>query len=193
MRRLRTDSGKSEDAGGWWVFGFGSLMWDPGFEFAEQRAGLVHGWHRRFTLISNESWGSRERPGLCAALHPGGSVYGRAFRVAGAHAEPVRRTLERRENAYRHVTVSARLDDGRRIAALSFVYNPDCPRFAPDLDVATQCALIRQGVGAKGTSLEYLENVIARLRDDGATPRRCMRLLRAVRENGAGAKPDGSG
>lgn len=179
--RSRTDSNYLDGDGDWWVFAYGSLMWDPGFIFAEQRPALVRGWHRRFTLMSNESWGSHERPGLCAALHSGGSVRGRAFLVTGAEVAPARRELERRESAYRHVPVSAMLDDGRTVSAVSFAYNPECGRFAPDLELADQCVLIGQGVGAKGTSLAYLENVVDLIREDGAVAHLCSTLLRAVR------------
>ncbi len=85
---------RSED---FWVFGYGSLMWDPGFPWLEQRPALLRGWHRALCIYSVVWRGTPERPGLVLGLDRGGSCRGIAYRVAGALAEEVLQTLDARE------------------------------------------------------------------------------------------------
>ena len=74
-----------QDAGGdRWVFGYGSLMWRPGFAFIERRTAVLHGRRRAFCIYSVHHRGTYERPGLVLGLAPGGSVRGAAYRVADA-------------------------------------------------------------------------------------------------------------
>ena len=68
-----------------WVFGYGSLMWQPDFPYVERRPALVRGWHRVHALCSTMSWGSPEKPGLILTLAGGGDCLGTAFRVAPGH------------------------------------------------------------------------------------------------------------
>ena len=76
--------GKGADV---WVFGYGSLMWNPAFHYAERRVGLIHGFHRRFCLWTHAGRGTPENPGLTLALDRGGSCHGVAFRLDEAQAE----------------------------------------------------------------------------------------------------------
>ena len=71
-----------------WLFGYGSLMWNPAIEFAESRAGAVHGWHRRFCLWLHGGRGSPENPGLMLALDRGGRCAGLLFRIPAAECAP---------------------------------------------------------------------------------------------------------
>ncbi len=164
-----------------WVFAYGSLMWDPGFEVAETRPARVHGWHRRFSLKSVHGWGRPEAPGLIAALHRGGSVRGRALRVAQARRAETSRYLRHRESAYRHVRVNARIGHGRIVSAVTFVFDPACPRYDLTLTPAAACQLIRQGRGARGSSADYLENVARILAEDGQEAGQAGHLWNAVR------------
>lgn len=170
-----------------WVFGFGSLMWDPGFRAVESRPGRIHGYHRRFSVLSYESWGSRARPGLAAALHAGGSCQGRALRVAARDWPAVSAYLREREQAYRHVWLPCRTPEGP-ITALTFVSDSAHPRSALALDFPTTVRHLAGGVGSKGSSRDYLFNTIACLREQGSPPGRYLRrLARAVgEEQGAG-------
>lgn len=163
-----------------WVFGYGSLMWDPGFPHAERQPALLRGWHRAFSLSSSESWGSAERPGLVLALHPGGACRGTAFRVPQADWAEAEDYLRQRERAYRHVTVRVRLGD-RAIEALTFARDPAHPRFVGKLPVEESARLIVQGVGRKGSSLGYLQGTARSVAEMGYRPERLLRdLLRAV-------------
>jgi cation transport protein ChaC len=96
---LRTDR---DQIGVWngqdlWVFGYGSLMWRPGFEFSERHRGFVCGYHRSLCIYSHVHRGTRDRPGLVLGLDRGGSCHGVAFRVDRAAAEATRAYLRARE------------------------------------------------------------------------------------------------
>lgn len=164
-----------------WVFGYGSLMWDPGFVFEEQVPARLHGWHRRFTLESTESWGTAEVPGLCLVLHPGGSTLGCAFRVAASRVESTVAGLDRRENAYRRRVLAARAGDGRRLECLTYVWDPEHARFVGDLPLPERARRLHAGRGRKGTSLEYLHRTVEWLSAQGVADSSMHAELHAVR------------
>ena len=88
-----------------WVFGFGSLIWAPGFPYIERHAARLTGWHRAFSLISTESWGSEGAPGLIVTLERGGHCDGVAYGVARRNWPWVVGYLRRREQAYHHIAL----------------------------------------------------------------------------------------
>jgi glutathione-specific gamma-glutamylcyclotransferase len=167
-----------------WVFGFGSLMWAPGFEYVERQPALLNGWHRAFSIASTQSWGSADRPGLVVALHPGGRCRGCAFRIAADQWPVTESYLKHRERAYRHARLSIHLDcspdtspDTYRVSATTFLFDPKHPRAAGKLDVSTTAQMIAQGVGDKGSSYDYLSNIIIELEKMGRpAPRNLMRI-----------------
>jgi len=65
-----------------WVFGYGSLMWNPGFRFIERRRAVIHGYHRSLCMVSHMYRGTPDRPGLVLGLDIGGACHGIAFQVA---------------------------------------------------------------------------------------------------------------
>jgi len=145
-------------------------MWDPGFAYSDVYSARVLGWHRRFTLISYESWGTAQSPGLCAALHRGGSCWGRAFMVEQDQADTVFRGLDARENAYRRAKIQLEFKDGgtsHRRMAQTYVADPTSPRLSADISPETQLMLVRQGIGTKGSSRSYLQNTQRCLEEDG--------------------------
>ena len=145
-----------------WVFGYGSLMWAPGFPHLEVRPALLRGYHRAFSMYSTIAWGSPERPGLVLALIRGGSCRGRAFRVAAAEREEVLAYLDKRERVYLRRMVP--LDLGTVvISAVTYVADESHPNFAGKLPHDRAARLIRQGVGAKGSSRDYLANTVRHL------------------------------
>jgi cation transport protein ChaC len=155
----------SED-GSAWVFGYGSLMWDPGFPIAEAAWGLVRGWHRALCILSVLNRGSRERPGLALGLARGGSCRGRALRVAADDIAACRSYLWRREmpnRAYVARLLPVRLDDGRRIEALAFVARRGHPQYVADLPPEEAAALVADAEGSYGRALDYLRNVVFHL------------------------------
>jgi len=145
-------------------------MWDPGFAYSDVFSARVLGWHRRFTLISHESWGTKTAPGLCAVLHRGGSCWGRAFLVEPDQAEAIFQALDARENAYRRAKIQLEFNNGgtlHRRAALSYVADPKSPRLCADISPDTQLTYLRQGVGSKGSSRFYMQNTLRCLDEDG--------------------------
>jgi len=145
-------------------------MWDPGFAHLGVFSARILGWHRRFTLISHESWGTTGAPGLCAALHRGGTCWGRAFSVDPHHADKIFQTLDIRESAYRRADVQLEVKDGKtlnRRRARTYVADPDSPRLCADISLETQLTFVRQGVGTKGSSRFYLQNTVRCLSEDG--------------------------
>ena len=154
------------EPGDLWVFGYGSLMWDPRFAYVESARGRLFGYHRALCLLSVRNRGTVERPGLVVALDRGGSCCGIAFRVAAPRVAETRAYLWQRElytGAYRPVNVPVRLADGRRVPALTFAavpghaqyHHPETPDRAVDL--------VLQGRGSYGSSLDYLRSVIRHL------------------------------
>ena len=173
------------ESGDRWVFGYGSLMWDPGFAHVERHPALLHGWHRAFSLSSSESWGSAERPGLVLSLHPGGSCRGAALRVSARDWDEAQDYLRQRERAYRHIEVSVRLPHAT-VSALTFAGDPAHPRFVGKLPAAEAARLIVQGVGRKGSSLGYLQGTARSVAEMGYRPERLLReLLQAVSDHSA--------
>lgn len=140
---------------------------------------MLHGWHRRFSLLSNESWGSPKRPGLVAALHPGGACRGIAFRVADDDWPRTSAYLNRRERAYRHIDVGLRCADGA-VKALTFAFDPAHPRAVGNLPPREAARLIAQGDGKNGTSRDYFFNTYAEILAMGTRPGAGLRALHAA-------------
>ncbi len=154
------------DASDFWVFGYGSLMWDPCFAVAESGWGLIRGYHRSLCILSVRNRGTREQPGLALGLERGGSCRGRAFRIPPDAVATARAALWAREmpnEAYVPRLLSVRLDDGRRPAALVFVARPGHPQHVPHLATAAAATMVAEGRGQYGTALDYLRNVVVHL------------------------------
>ncbi len=111
-----------------WVFGYGSLLWKPAFDFAESRMATVRGWHRSFCIKVARFRGTRDLNGLMMALDRGGQCRGMVFRVPADRAEAVLHALFRRELVVKPPGtpprwLAARTDEGP-IRALGFVVDP---------------------------------------------------------------------
>src|SRR5450432_3059300 len=144
---------------GWWVFAYGSLLWNPLFPFAEARPATLRGLHRRFCLYSLASRGTPEQPGLVLGLDRGGSCTGVAYRLPAPVAMDELHLLWRREmvvGAYRPRWVRVRSGE-REIHALTFVVRHAHPQYAGKLSLDEKACVIAQSKGAFGSSLDYLE------------------------------------
>jgi len=153
-----------------WVFGYGSLMWRPGFHYVERRAALVHGYHRSLCVYSHVHRGTPHRPGLVLGLDRGGSCRGVAFLVAPAQEQATIAYLRERElvtNVYLERSLLITLDDGRRAPALAYVVDPAHVQYAGRLDRAELLALVRQGVGRSGWNAEYVRSTHLHLEELG--------------------------
>ena len=153
-------------AGDLWVFGYGSLMWKPGFAHVEVRAGRLCGYHRALCVRSWVYRGTPEAPGLVVGLDRGGSCIGRAFRVAATAKHVVADYLYERElatNVYVPKLVPAQLDDGRRVSTLTFIVDRRHTQYAGRLSAEEAAAIIRGAHGRHGPNIEYISRTVEHL------------------------------
>lgn len=161
-----------------WVFGYGSLLWNPGFEPSEARRAVLRGYHRSFCMLSIHHRGTVDNPGLVLALDkdPVGQCTGVAFRVADDEQDRVLAELRARElisSAYVEHHVTLTLEDGGDVQALAYVIDPVHEQYC-QFDLETQAQMIARAVGGRGPNDEYLNNTSSHLtemniRDDDMT------------------------
>jgi glutathione-specific gamma-glutamylcyclotransferase len=147
------------------VFGYGSLMWNPAFLFTERHLATLHGWHRRFCLEMPFGRGTPERPGLMMALDRGGSCRGIVFRIAAARVREELLLVWRREmsgTAYRARWMTVRTAGGN-VRAVVFVVNRAHPRYVGNLPEDEIAATLAHAAGALGSGAAYLKQTIAAL------------------------------
>ena len=149
-----------------WIYCYGSLMWDPGFHFAEVRLADVEGFRRRFTLKINLGRGSQDFPALMLSLERGeGRCHGLAFRIAADAVHSETAILWRREmlrGGYAPALLPIQTPQGP-IRALAFVSNPSHPSYVGELPLAETAAIIASGKGILGTNRDYLVQLAAQL------------------------------
>jgi cation transport protein ChaC len=144
---------------GWWVFGYGSLLWNPLFPFSECRPGILRGLHRRFCLWSHASRGTRDTPGLVLGLDRGGACTGVVYRLPAPVAIDELHLLWRREmvvGSYRPKWVRVQSAE-RSLVALASTVRHDHPQYTGKLALDEQARVIARAAGAFGSSLDYLE------------------------------------
>ena len=166
-----------------WVFGYGSLMWRPGFPHLEARPARLCGAHRSLCVYSWVHRGTRERPGLVLGLDRGGTCRGLAFRVAEAEAEAVRQYLREREqvtSVYLERRRPIRLDDGSERHALAFLIDRAHPQYAGKLDAETQLRIVAGAHGASGANRDYVLNTAAHLEELGVHDERLAWLAQRL-------------
>ncbi len=166
-----------------WVFAYGSLMWDPGFEFSEQRLGVLRGYHRRFCIYSLFYRGTPEAPGLVFGLDHGGACRGMLFRVERAKALPILEQLWQREmvtKVYKLKLLPVRTRQGETVRACAFVVDRSHAQYCRGLDLACSAALIRRSHGARGANIDYLTNTVEHLDRLGIDDHGLRQLLATV-------------
>lgn len=181
-------------AGDLWVFGYGSLMWRPGFAFEEQVQARLIGAHRALCVYSFDHRGTAERPGLVLGLDRGGACRGIAFRVAAARRDDTIAYLRAREqttNVYHEVTRSVWLkDDPRRhVTALTYIVNRGHVQYAGRLGLQDQVRYVRQGHGRSGNNVDYVLSTVAAIEVQGFRDAPLHRLA-ALLGNDAAASHD---
>ncbi len=154
--------------GDFWVFGYGSLMWDPGFPFAEHQIATLDGYSRRFCMDSIHYRGTVDDPGLVLALdrENGACCHGMAFLVSSQNREPVLAYLRKRElisSAYLEEWHTVRLTSGTTVEAITYVINRDHSQYAAGMTLADQAAVIAHAHGERGPNRDYLANTVAHL------------------------------
>ncbi|MCC7253026.1 gamma-glutamylcyclotransferase [Hyphomicrobium sp.] len=181
-----------------WIFGYGSLMWNPGFAFAEARRARLTGYHRAFCIYSIHYRGTVRQPGLVLGLDRGGVCEGIAFRIAPEQGAAVLDYVRRREliyGVYREALVPVDLhptsappypesidkslagDGGRTAWAVAYIAERAHPAYAGCLPLVREAQLIRRSAGFGGTNLDYLFSTLRHLTELGIREPRLDRLV----------------
>jgi cation transport protein ChaC len=155
-----------------WVFGYGSLMWRPGFEFVEQVPARLIGEHRALCVYSFDHRGTPEKPGLVLGLDRGGACRGIAFRVSAKQRGDTVDYLRSREqttNVYREVMRSVWLEDEarQRVSALAYVVDRGHVQYAGRLSLAEQLRHVQQGHGRSGNNRDYVLSTVKSIEAQG--------------------------
>ena len=170
MVRCNGDLNMALDMDEFWVFGYGSLMWNPGFPFVEKADAVIFGYRRSLCIHSWVHRGSEANPGLVLGLDRGGACRGVAFRVADADRDEVLDYLRARElvtNVYLERWASARLGDGRRVTVVAYVADRSHAQYAGSLDTRAAAAIVNIAVGQSGPNDAYVFNTLEHLRAVG--------------------------
>jgi cation transport protein ChaC len=171
-----------------WVFGYGSLMWRPGFDFIEQAPARLIGEHRALCVHSFDHRGTPEKPGLVLGLDRGGACRGIAFRVAAEHREATVAYLRAREqttNVYREVMRSVWLENEprQRVSAMAYVVDRGHVQYAGRLTLAEQARYVRQGHGRSGNNRDYVLSTVKSIEAQGFRDRQLHDLAELLRDD----------
>jgi cation transport protein ChaC len=167
------------------VFGYGSLMWRPGFAYEERRLATIRGRHRRLCVLSFVHRGTEARPGLVLGLDRGGACRGVVFRVARKHREEVIAYLRARElvtDVYVERHVPALLDDGRAVDALTYVVDRQHRQYAGRLSLEDTLVRVRGAVGRSGRNEDYVISTADHLTECGVADPRLHTLAARLRQ-----------
>jgi len=165
------------------VFGYGSLMWRPGFPYLRSAQAVLKGYHRSFCVYSHVWRGTVEKPGLVLGLTPGDSCRGVAFQVAESDRADVIDYLHDRElgtYAYLPLTLPVELAGGEVVPAYCFVADTTHPQYAGDLPQDEAVAIIMEASGKGGLNRDYLINTVREIEHHGYGEPQLQALLAEV-------------
>jgi len=168
-----------------WVFAYGSLMWDPGFAYEEVVAGHIEGYQRSLSVLSTIYRGTPEQPGLVLGLDQGGSCCGLTFRVAPDNVNDTIAYLDEREQVtkvYCPHFFDTKLKDGRVVKAYTFVVRREHDQYAGVMSLEEQARLVAQGVGHKGPAIDYLASTVGHIDALGITDTDLHKVLKLARK-----------
>src|SRR6476619_6645703 len=171
-----------------WVFGYGSLMWRPGFEFVERVPARLIGEHRALCVYSFVHRGTPEKPGLVLGLDRGGACRGIAFRIAEQNRAATVAYLREREqvtSVYREVMRSVWLENGarQRVSALAYVVDRGHVQYAGRLSPAEQLRHVLQGHGQSGPNREYVLSTVKAIEAEGFRDAQLHRLASKLHDD----------
>ncbi len=151
-----------------WIFGYGSLMWRPGFEYRRSLPAVVHGVHRSLCVYSHVHRGTPEQPGLVLGLDRGGSCHGLAFEIDPEKWDDTLSYLRAREQVtmvYLERRKTIRLpSESRKVSAVTYIVDHAHPQYAGRLDDETLLRFILQGQGVSGHCADYVQSTVSHLR-----------------------------
>ncbi|MFC3616206.1 gamma-glutamylcyclotransferase [Lutimaribacter marinistellae] len=155
-----------------WVFGYGSLLWNPGFPVARRELAMLHGYARSFCMSSIHHRGIETEPGLVLALDAveGAHCRGLALAVEQGHEEPTLEALRERElisSAYVERMLHVELDGGQQVEAVTYVIDPDHVQYCGGMPLEDQAQIIARATGGRGPNSEYLFNTAQHLAEIG--------------------------
>ena len=182
IERRRLSPPPGED---FWIFAYGSLMWNPGFDFLESHPALVRGYHRSFCVESTHYRGTKEQPGLVLGLDRGGQCVGRLYRIGPTDAADVAEYLHQRElitGCYVPKHLSLRLQDGTHAEGLTYVADRTHYQYAGKLPDKKIAEIIRHAVGLMGSNRDYLINTVQHLEEMGIADCSLHRILKLVQQ-----------
>lgn len=172
------------DGGPVWIFGYGSLMWNPALEFNESCTGTLVGWHRAFCLRLTAGRGTACQPGRMLALKEGGRTTGVAYRLPEETLEQELTLLWKREmitGCYLPTWCELQLEDGRSVTALTFIMDPRHPLYESDSCPEAIAPLIAAASGPLGSNAQYLFALEEELTRRGMEEESLSRLAHQVR------------
>lgn len=169
-----------------WVFGYASLIWNPGFPVAEQSLARLAGWARSFCMHSIHHRGTEAKPGLVLALDAVEKAHcdGVAFRVKPGEEADTLAYLRERElisSAYLERTLPVRLTSGAYVEAVTYVIDPHHVQYCGGMPIDTQAEIIATAIGGRGPNTEYLYNTAEHLAELGIADDDLTQLAEKVR------------
>ena len=175
-------------SGDLWVFGYGSLMWRPGFEFIEQAPARLIGEHRALCVYSFDHRGTPEKPGLVLGLDRGGACRGIAFRIAARRRSDTVKYLRDREqttHVYREVMRSVWLENEarQRVSALTYVVDRGHVQYAGRLSLPEQLRHVQQGHGRSGNNRDYVLSTVKSIEAQGFRDEQLHQLAIMLRDD----------
>ena len=183
MNAQRSNSVKRDIPDIEWIFGYGSLMWRPGFYHLEQHPARLHGYHRAACIYSRHHRGTDTVPGLVLGLDTGEYCDGIAFKIDIKHRMQIIDYLHQREligYAYTPLTTPVTLPHAE-VSAYTFVADPAHPHYAGNLGTEAAAAIIMRAQGSSGLNRDYLISTVEKLAQDGVAEPELTELLTKVR------------
>lgn len=149
-----------------WIFGYGSLLWRPDFEYESKRKSIVRGWRRRFWQASPDHRGVPGAPGRVVTLvaEAGAHCWGVAYRLPSDRFASVLAALDHRErNGYERAAVDIELDDGEVVPGLTYIAGPSNPSFVGPAPLEAMLVQVTSAVGPSGANADYVRQLAASL------------------------------
>lgn len=157
-----------------WVFGYGSLIWNPGFEVLKKERAVLHGLHRSFCVYSWVHRGTQENPGLVLGLDKGGSCHGMAMLAPGKSRDEIIDYLRARElvtDVYLECWRKVRLTNGEQVSALVYRADQNHKQYSCGLSLDEQTKIVRKSQGKSGHNVDYVKSTVSAMKEVGIRDR----------------------